>query len=279
MDLPKPARAPSLPITGVAHFARLDAAGLRLAVRDCVLDGLDVPESASALWREDPKIISAKHGEITMARADERGAGSLHGRLADLLREAHRPIVGRPGERGLTVDAAAERIGVPKASFVALAEAHGYLGLAPFGRTQGRRLVTDRAVAAGIGWNVDATKTRIARLDGFGRAAVFPVFDPARLEDVAWTFDWAGIVGAVRALARKRDRVSFLLAEHDYLPDTEVAALAEVERRTVARARRARGAAVERSTGSSEQGPRVHHLFPGGLLEWLLASQAARIAA
>lgn len=278
MDLPKPARAPSLPITGVAHFARLDAAGLRLAVRDCVLDGLDVPESASALWREDPEIIAAKHGEITMVRADERGAGPLHGRLADLLREAHRPIVGRPSERGLTVDAAAERIGVPKAAFVALAEAHGYLGLAPFGRTQGRRLVTDRAVAAGIGWNVDATKTRIARLDGFGRAAVFPVFDPARLEDVAWTFDWAGIVGAVRALARKRDRVSFLLTGHDYLPDTEVAALAEVERRTVARARRGQEAA-ERPNPPWARGHGRHRPFPGGMLEWVLAAREQCLAA
>ncbi|MDT8331801.1 hypothetical protein RQ831_12120 [Roseomonas gilardii] len=263
---------------------RLGPTHLRLAVRDCVLDGLSVSEAIAALWREDPEIVAFIHDEITLARMDERGVGPTHGRLADMLREAHRPIVGRSDERGLTITEAASRLGIPRPAFVALAEAHGYLELAPFGREKNRRLMSERAIAAGIGWNVDPTRTRSPRLDGHSRATVFAVFAEDRLADVEWSLNWPGIVEATEALPTKKERLTMLLKEQEHLPDTVIASLAGMERRTVAKARKTPSGEAEAPLCAEEAAPLKDHRqptspwstpgnlkpIPGGLLEWVL---------
>ncbi|AWV24173.1 Hypothetical protein RMHFA_05386 [Roseomonas mucosa] len=267
---------------------RLDPTHLRLAVRDCVLGGLNVSEAIAALWREDPEVVAFIHDEITLARMDERGVGPTHGRLADMLREAHRPIVGRSDERGLTITEAASRLGIPRPAFVALAEAHGYLELAPFGREKNRRLMSERAVEAGIGWNVNPTRTRSPRLDGHSRATVFAVFAEDRLADVEWSLDWPGIIEATKTLPTKKERLSLLLRENGHLPDTVIASLAGMERRTVAKARRTHSGEAEAAPPEATQAvpPEDHRHpascasqwstpgnlkpIPGGLLEWVL---------
>lgn len=86
---------------------------------------------------------------------------------------------------------------------------------------------------------MDPTETRSGRLDGAARAAPFPVFYEEHIASIVWTLGWDVIKTVVTALPGKKSRLAYLVAEHAYLPDAEIADLAGYSRESIAR-RRAR---------------------------------------
>jgi hypothetical protein len=201
-----------------------------------VRDRLEEDDAARRLWREDPARVAGVHRCIVLAREEygygaERAGAARHDPRRTRSQPAH------PQRRGPTVTEIAQQAGMRRETLAALMEHHGYLVLAPYGGTQRRRLVSQRAIAAGMGHNVDASRTRIARLEGYGRAAVFPIFYAECVPDILWTLDLEGIRQVAREKGRKRERLVWLLDKHGYLPDAEVADIAGCTERTVRRAR------------------------------------------
>lgn len=210
---------------GARKVERLVPACLKLAVTDCILDHQSSEETQKRLWREPPDQVEQLHQHISESRLDLADGVSRHGLLHDRMRRLRRPLPHRK-QIGMTVSQMAETAGVSRAAMAALLEHHGYLELAPYGRDQCRRLVTDQAYRAGLGHNVDASQTRIGKVEGMGTAAVFPVFYPECVPDILWTLNIDGIKAMLHALPSKRSRITYLLRSHGYLPDTEIAALA-----------------------------------------------------
>ena len=221
---------------------RLPYAHLRLSVID-VLDHPDLSERTSTrtlerLWREDPEDVVAVHDELFLIRAEpgQEGRGR-HGLRAERMRELHRPMSARR-QRGLTVAEISTRIGMRQETVARLLEHHGYLELSPFGRDQSRRLVTAECYAAGHGHNVDPRQIRSRRLDGVARAVPFPVFYEDKVASIVWTFGWDLLQARLAVETTKRKRLAFLLSDHAYLPDAEIASLAGCSSRGVEEARR-----------------------------------------
>jgi hypothetical protein len=217
---------------------RLSSACLRLAVMDLLRRRMRLADILDALWREDPEDVAAVYDALVLRQLDD-AAGMVEGRYglhAERLRELRRPLLWRPS-RGLTIAELADTAGVDRETMAAALEHHGYLELVPYGGRQRRRLLTDAAVEAGLGHNADAGHVRIGRLEGFNRAAVFPVIYPEHAASVLWTLDLPGIRATAAELPTKRARLRWLLAHHGYLPDRFVAELAGCAVRTVERAR------------------------------------------
>lgn len=226
----------------------LPAAHLRLAVADCLRDPDPAARRLDAargrLWREPPGAVAEVHG-VMAAAYDAPTLGGLdggppgdgaRGLKAEQMRRLRRPLPAR-NRRGMTVAEMAEHAGLNRETLACLLEHHGYLELVPFGGRQRRRLVTDRAFAAGLGHNADASHTRVARVEGARRAGVFPVFYPEHVPAILWTLDHPGIVRAMAAIPRKRDRLAWLLVQHGHLPTAELADLSGFSRRGIEKAR------------------------------------------
>ena len=220
---------------------RLSAAHLRLALVD-VITSSDPAErrlegAHERLWREDPKIVAAAFDLVILSRDEGCGDGDgRHGLRAERMRELRRPMSSR-SRRGLTVTEIAKREAMRPQTLARLLERHGYLEMSPFGQRQSRRLVTAECYAAGHGHNVDPTETRSGRLDGAARAAPFPVFYDEHVASIMWTLGWDVIRATVAALPGKKSRLAYLLTDHDYLPDAEIADLAGYSRESIARTR------------------------------------------
>src|SRR5215813_12668537 len=161
---------------------------LRLAVADAIVDRMPEQTVVDKLFREDSESVRWVYREIaaTRARRDEpmstlakRRSRSRH---AGLWRK-------RPG---LTVSAIAERFGMTVATLKALLEHHGYLECVPYGGRQRRMLVTESDFRAECGHNV-TPKNRVGHLEGFAKAAPFPVLYEARLPDIMWTLGYGNI--------------------------------------------------------------------------------------
>lgn len=194
------------------------------------------------LWREDPEAVARIYDAMMVGDAEgpsSVGAGR-HGRIAERMAELRRPLPSRRTQ-GLTLRDIATMAGLDRETLVALMEHHGYLELVPYGGTQRRRLVTDRAFHAGLGHTADGSHCRIARLEGIGRAVPFPVFYPKRVPDILWSLDHAGITARAKAIEEKRERMRWLLHHHDYLPDAELAKLSGYSLSGVKKARNSSG--------------------------------------
>ena len=222
------------------------APSLRLSVIDILLsprlEDRTLPAALTRLWREDPHVVITLYDELSLAQLDHLAPGEpigRHGLLAERMRELRRPTI-RSRRRGLTIQEVAKRLGLALETTARLLEHHGYLELAPYGSGQRRRLLSNVALRSGIGHNVDPSTTRSRRLDGGARAAPFPVIYAEELPDVAWTLAWDVITADCARRPTKRKRLGYLLAEHGYLPDQEIATLAGCSRKTVSRARRHR---------------------------------------
>lgn len=146
-----------------------------------------------------------------------------------------RPIPTRD-RRGLRVPEFAERVGIERATLDALLSHHAFLELRPFGRNQSRLVVSDAAFAAEVGHMV-GPKSRIGHLEGHAKAAPFPVFYDERIDDVMECLGWDEIVAHVERTSTKRGKLEWLLTEHGYLPDGELARLSGYSRRGVIKAR------------------------------------------
>ena len=223
---------------------RLPYAHLRLAIID-VLSDSDVTRrtlevAKERLWREDPEDVAAVYDEVWLIRAEtpwSDGSGSgTHGLRAERMRELRRPLSART-RRGLTLADIAEQAGLNVETLARMLEHHGYLETSPFGGRQSRRLVTAAAYVAHHGHNVDPSSIRSPRLDGSARAAPFPVFYAEHVSSILWTLGLDLIQQGVAAQPTKKGKLAFLLAEHGYLPDAEMARLAGYSRVGVARAR------------------------------------------
>lgn len=207
---------------------RLRRSALRMAVLDCILDCKLLPETLGALPREDHGEVAAAYDELMLARDGRLGTqkGGTHGLLAERMRQLRQPLLSRP-KQGLTVRELAERAGVDRETLACALEHHGYLEMVPFGGPNRRRLVTLAAQKAGLGHNPDGSRRHIARLEGRGRASVFPVFYPEYVDSILWTLDFPRIRSAAKAISKKRARLAWLMEHHGYLPNKTIANLAE----------------------------------------------------
>ena len=153
-----------------------------------------------------------------------------------------------PLRLGLPVSDAARELNIPRQAFVALCDAHGILELRPYGGVQNRRLISTAAMRARLGWNVRPRGLRARGRAMSARCSPFAVFNPERLQDLAWQLDWQGIVRATAALTSRDDRRSFLLTKHAYLPDVVIGDLSGYARTAV---QKARAATLRRDGGRS----------------------------
>lgn len=229
----------------------LPDASLRLAIADAVAGKMTAEVLVEKLFREDPERVLSIYHEVAANRAGhDEGLSSYAGREE---RKKLRPLPSRK-RIGMTMTEIAAGAGIAAATLASLMEYHGFLELVPFGGQQKRRLVTDAAFQAELGHNVTPAN-RIGHLEGFHRAAVFPVFYSERLSDILWCLDFEGIKGAAAALPDKRARLAWLLGHHGYLPDAEIAAITGNHRRTVIRAR-------PRGAGRMSQGSYIGEVRP-----------------
>src|SRR4051794_741790 len=74
-------------------------------------------------------------------------------------------------------------------------------------------------------------------LEGFAKAAVFPVFYEDSLENILWCLDYDEIKASVDAQQNKKAKLSWLLENHGPLPDQEIADMVGYTRVAVIRAR------------------------------------------
>lgn len=253
-----PTLPPSLlpsPSSTSKNAGKMPRANLRLAVGDVLrswpAEGRSLTAAFDRLWREDPTEVEELYCAVDEAALEGfeqdhllgRDGTGMHGLLAARMRELNRPLWQR-NKSGMTIHEVASRIGVSTETAVRLLIHNGYIESVPFGGRQHRRLLTDQAVRAGIGHNVDPKGRRSTWLDGHQRAAVFPVFYPEHIATIIWTLGWGLIVSAVTTAPTKKAKLAYLLEEHDYLPDSEIAKLAGYKRDGVLRARRRAEAAA-----------------------------------
>lgn len=223
---------------GTTVAGALPPAQMRLAVAHAVRDRLPLSRILGCLWRTDPAEVSAAYDDAIFGRVDlpDAATAGRHGLLAERMRELRRPLPTRR-KRGLTITEIAAQAGVERETLACLMEHHGYLELVPFGGTQRRRLVTDQAFDAGLGHNADASRVRVAVVEGRNRAGVFPVFYPEHVPAILWTLDHAGISTGAAAIKGKRGKLCWLLDNHGHLPTAELASLSGYSRRGVEKAR------------------------------------------
>lgn len=194
------------------------------------------------LSREHPGEVQRIYDALMVGDAEgpsPEGSGK-HGLLAERMKELRRPLPTRQ-KQGMTLRDIAAMAGLERETLAAMMEHHEYLELVPYGGTQRRRLVTERADRAGLGHNADGSRRRIALLEGIGRAVVFPVFYPEKVPDILWSLDHSGITAGAAAIQRKRERMRWLLQHHGYLPDAELAKLSGYTVRGVEKARQPSG--------------------------------------
>ncbi len=219
----------------------LTPAGLRLAMFDLLhpeARGSAPPTldaACAALWREDPEAVQLAYDAAVISQGGINFEGNgRHGLFALAMKEQHRPLHDGPVSPGITITDMADRAGLQRETLAALLEHHGYIETAPFGRSQSRRLCTEATIKAGYGRNTEGRQTHTGAMR---TSSAFALIHEAWVEKIIWSLDWPGIVDAVAALPTKRRRLSWLLEQHRYLPDAEIARLAGCTRPSVGRAR------------------------------------------
>ncbi len=80
---------------------------------------------------------------------------------------------------------------------------------------------------------------------------MFPVFYPEVVSAILWTLDYEGIRDKATSITNKRERLLWVLRNHGYLPDGEVAKLTDYTVRGVEKARQRKGAGAEVGLGVS----------------------------
>jgi hypothetical protein len=205
---------------------------LRLAIATAIVDRIDLDTITDRLFREDHGKIGDLYHEITRNRLDFQDEGRSRPTKNDDIKA---PVLTRE-KVGMSVTDIAKGQSMNRETLVSLMEHHGYLELVPYGHGKRKYLVTDTAFHAAVGHNVQPGN-RIARLEGYAEATPFPVFYPDTLNKVLWTLDYDGIKDAVSGAVGKKAKLSWLLSNHGYLPDAEIAALSDYSRRGVNKAR------------------------------------------
>jgi hypothetical protein len=223
------------PTTLILSTKRLPKPHLRLAIGAAIVDGIKLDDVVEKLWREDPEEVRSLYHHIATNRIGGTWLSGYH------RRKEQRKKRRLPTRRkiGITLNTIAKRTGVERATLVSLMEHHGLLELVQFGLDQRRRMVTKDAYNKNLGHNVNP-QNRIGHLEGYGKAATFPVFYEDQLEGIMWMLDLDGIKDGVSKLDGKKAKLKWLLTEHAYLPDQEIATQAGYTRRAVLNARQNR---------------------------------------
>jgi len=228
----------------------LDGWHLRLAVADAIVEGVKKPfeprravtedEMVERLWRERPEHVRKVFREIVANRAGldyysyyrDCGATPAKGRR----RRRRRRLRLTRNRWGLTLAQVASKFGLDRSTLVALMTHHGFLELVSYGRGQRRRLVTRMTFVQEFGHNVHP-ENRIGHLEGRGKAASFPVIYEECLGVLKDTLGYQRIAGHVSQLPSKRKRLAWLLDEHGYLPNVEIARMVGCSESGVEKAR------------------------------------------
>lgn len=236
---------------GVSDVTGSDLLRLRLSLADMFLDGpCSLQEAQSRLFRDNPETVKHLY-DITMDRfhdeSSECGSGySRHYTTApsEYKRQARTACL----FKGVTVAEIAADESLwrtedqhnPLPSIEAtrrLLTHHGWLKLAPYGRSQSRTLATEKTVKGGYGQNVDPSEKHSIKISGGRRSFPFPVFRKERLPEVVASLGWPEIISSVSSMERKQERQSWLLHHHTYLPSQTVSELSGTSITTVKRAR------------------------------------------
>lgn len=220
---------------------RLNGGSLRLAVHDCIREGLKLHDIFATLYREDPADIVPLYDTAFLAVACVfRDPDGTHGLHAERIEQLRRPLPYRLKE-GMTVGAMALKAGVSRETLARYLERHGFLTMAPYGGRQRRRVVSDEAFEAEYGHTVDASKVRVGHLEGMNRAVPFPVFYPEHVPNILWTLGLDVIREEMARLPSKRARLTWLLDNHPDLTSQEAANFAGCTERAVKKAKARRG--------------------------------------
>jgi hypothetical protein len=244
----------------------LELWNLRFAIADAIVGGVKLPgadrrqitedEVVDRLWREAASTVRHVFREIANKRPLAYDDYWLPEPVTKAGRTKARRRLMTRNKIGLTVSAIAERCGMSVTTLKSLLVHHGYLELTPYGSRR-RLLVTRSTFSAGYGHNAAGTN-RVGRVEGYGKSMPFPVFYEEHLADIMWTLDYPGIVNATAALPSKRKRLAWLTANHDYLPNEEIARLVGCNPRAVERAKAKRRSCVINREALTEARSMVH---------------------
>ncbi len=216
-------------VTQFAERHSLPVWQLRMAIAAAVIDRVSFVDLKEKLHWVEPEDLKAHYDAIHFARMSLDPVTLEKDCLRKRRGKARLPARDKVG---VTLNEFATLAGLNRATLVALLEHHGFVELAYYGGRQRRCLVTQTAYDTEFGHNVTPSN-RVVRLDGHNRTAVFPVFYRERLADILWCLDYDGIRGRAASISNKRQRLKWLLENHSYLPDQEVADLAGCTRRGV----------------------------------------------
>lgn len=209
---------------------------VRFAIADAIAGGGELARLFAIqerLWRYDPDQVRVVYDQIVRQRSDLHPVSSHSYGYRKVRRRQE--AIQKPQRIGLRVAEMADRASLSQATLTALLEHHGFLELVPYGGHQRRRLVSDNVVEAGYGHNVTPSN-RIGHLEGFNTSATFPVFYEEKANDILWCLNYEGIVAKVSSMTSKKDRLQWLLENHPYLPQEELAGMSGYSERGVRKA-------------------------------------------
>ncbi|MBS0980189.1 hypothetical protein [Acetobacter thailandicus] len=132
-----------------------------------------------------------------------------------------------PIKNGLSITDLSKLIGTDKQTTKRLLEAEGWLEVSGYNGTQKRALIPDYIILKGYGNNLTEQKKGIP----------FPVFNPEYAKDIIWTLGWDKITKGVNEQHTKKEKATWLMTNHGYLPDKTLAELSGSGLRTIKRYR------------------------------------------
>lgn len=237
-----------------------DQLRIRFSIKDMLLDGhCSLKTAQSRLYRDNPdvvqyyyKIAEASHDHCS-APVYDYGSSNHKTSLYRTKAQSGRPMFDKKSastclSKGMTVSDMASDPSLWLSDGVSgplpseettrrLLLHHGWLELAPYGRTQSRSLATEKTIKGGYGQNIDPSGKHSIRLSGGARSFPFPVFWKERLPEVVTSLEWSKIISSVSDFKRKQERLSWLLNGYAYLPTPALSELSGMGTATVKRAK------------------------------------------
>lgn len=238
-----------------------DLLRIRLSIQDMLLDKQhSLAKAQRLLYRDDPEVVKHFY-TIAEARHDpwsasvyEYGSSNHKTSYKAKTRDTRKTFAKTANRtclsKGVTVaemasdqslwlsDGASDPI-PSEATIRRLLIHNGWLKLAPYGREQSRSLATEKTIVGGYGQNIDPSGKHSIRLSGGARSFPFPVFWKERLPELVASLGWSQIISNLSKIEKKRERLSWLLHNHSYLPTPALSELSDMGVATVKRAKAA----------------------------------------
>lgn len=238
-----------------------DQLRIRLSIQDMLLDGPHcLAEAQRRLYRDNPEVVKhfytiakARHDEWSVSVYEYGSSNhktSYKAKTQDTRKTFAKTANRTSLSKGVTVAemASDQSLWLSDDAFGPtpseettrrLLIHHGWLRLAPYGREQSRSLATEKTIVGGYGQNIDPSGKHSIRLSGGARSFPFPVFWKERLHEVVASLGWSEIISSVSKIEKKRERLSWLLHDYDYLPTPALSELSGMATATVKRAKAA----------------------------------------